>query len=197
MEESVEMASKLAIIISLINCSSAIADVLIQVPEKSTLTSVEGQNEHREVKILQANEEEKITSKKTFELKTEGRIPVLLIPYGGTEQTKINIDAPKVNDVVNQMKQKEVDQLLSSSMASLNMIQGLIQKRRLDEALSDLVKLESRYPNIHFFDFTKASILLLQGNRDLALTTAKEAIKYLPDDEEGKKFIKQLEGIKP
>ncbi len=173
------------------------AEAVVQVPEKATLTSVEEQNAHREVRILHANEEEKISDKKVYELQIEGRIPVLFIPYGSANDSKVVVDAPKVSDLISQANQKEVDDVLSQVMGRLNFIQSLIQKRKLDDALSNLTLLQSIYPHLHFLEFTKASIYLLQGNRELALRTALSALKYLPENEEGKAFVKALQEVKP
>jgi predicted Zn-dependent protease len=89
-------------------------------------------------------------------------------------------------------EESEVSVLMSSVMGSLADIQNQIRKQQLDQALHALLALESKYPNIKFLEFTRASIRLLQGHREEAKHIAEAALTAVPNYQEGQRFLHSL-----
>ncbi len=128
-------------------------------------------------------------------LSSPGKIPVLLIPLHASSST-VDISAPSLKSVIGELNQAEVSRLLSVVMVEVTGIQMLIRKRKLDEAKSKLSALQARYPEVAFLNFIRASLLFLEGNRVEAKSAVISGLKAHPDYEEGKRFLKEINGGK-
>jgi hypothetical protein len=164
------------------------AKVKVRVSEAATAVFVES-GEHVPI---EAYKEHVLNLSEPVQIVSSTRIPVLLVPVYH-KNVELVIDSPPVKSLINQVNQTEVNVLLSSLMANVADIQNLIQKRRLNEAMERLQILRAKHPDVKYLDFIRASILLLKGNREEALKTATEALRFMPDYEEGKRFVRSLQ----
>jgi hypothetical protein len=172
---------------------SAIADVTIKLPEDSVGQFVGPSKARVEFKAGVAST---VDLSEPLQITSATRIPIILVPiYSG--HADINMDSPQTKDALVNADQKAVSTLLSTLMANIADVQNLIQKKRYSEATSQLDLLRTKYPDVKFLEFIRASILLLQGNRSEAQKTTEDALKFHPDYLEGKRFLEKLKGKNP
>jgi hypothetical protein len=162
------------------------ADVRVQVSEPSQAKVVGGQTS-----TLTPGTFATIDLNHPVEITSESRVPIILVPVTN-KNVEITIDAPKVQEVLKKVTDEEMNQKLSVVMGKLYDVQGEIQKHNLSQAMQKLQTLETEHPSLTFLEFTRASILLLQGNRDEARRVAELASKSLPEYEDGRGFVKKL-----
>ena len=177
-------------IATLISPISAFAEIHLHVSEATTLHEIGPDNSQNATQTLNPNSSNTIELKYPVELVSETRIPVILVPV--SKSSDITIDSPKKKEVIQKIEEEELSTLLSNVMGSLADIQNQIRKQQLDQALHALVALEAKYPDVKFLEFTRASILLLQGHREEAKRIAQAALIAVPNYQEGQRFIQSL-----
>lgn len=124
------------------------------------------------------------------------RVPIILVPIHG-EHSLLRLDSQKLEKVVNRLTDQALDQALSETLSQLSDIENLIRQKKYTEAKAFLQKVEGVHPEAKFFEFTRASLLLLEGNRDEALKTAEAALKSIPEYREGQEFVRKLKKDTP
>jgi hypothetical protein len=128
-------------------------------------------------------------------LRMDQKVPVILIPVGEGAQ-HISVDSPRVDEVLNSYNQGQANIMLSEILAQIVDIQQSVQQKKLDEAYRDLIQLQSKYPEVTFLEFLKASILLLMGKKAEAQKTAEAAVKKFPSYKGGQVFLDAVKGKK-
>lgn len=127
------------------------------------------------------------------EVHSGGRLPMILLPVQRSN-SRIELASPALAEIVEGLKQQEVSQLLSLLLSEIADIQDLIRRKRVNEAHEKVKSLETRYPQVGFLKFLRASTLLLKGQQEEARRLAEEALKAHPDYEEGRQFVQKLGG---
>lgn len=141
---------------------------------------------------LAAGETFELDSKKAYLLEADDRMPVMLIPSSSSET--IEAEGPRLSQALAPTVTTAVNQEFVKLFPRVSKIQSLLQQRRLKEAEAQINALESDRPDFRFVMFFRASLLLLQGNRVAARDLARQGVSQFPDYEDGKVFLKNLEG---
>lgn len=167
----------------------------LSVAKVELITSGEGKalglRTHQE-QAFSSDKKISLSSTEPILLEFADRIPVLLVPI--SEGGEIKVDSPTVSSVLSKNTEEQASKLLSPLIFEFVQIQDLIKQKHLKEAEEKIVVLKNRYPNVAFLDFVWGSILALNGNREAAKTAVQRALASHPDYEEGKIFLKSLEG---
>jgi tetratricopeptide (TPR) repeat protein len=177
--------------ILLIFAGVAHSDIQIQVAEDSVLHILETKTNQP----LKSSEAIRVKLQSPATVISPNRIPVLLVPLTSPDEI-IKIESPPAADVVEKITEEEMGRRLSKALTEIADIQNAIRNRQLESALQQLNTLQTRDPNIKFYDFLKGSILFLQGNKTEARRLTEEALKIYPDYKEGRKFLSTLKGGK-
>lgn len=167
----------------------ALAETQFVVTEDSVLHSYETKQEQ----LLKAAEPSKVSLETISILVSPNRIPIMLVPVSGKNEV-IKLNSPLVSEVVEKISEEEMGRRLSKALVEIADIQSAIRSRQIDRALQKLNALQAGQPNVKFYDFLRASIVFLQGNRAEAKRLTEEALKIFPDYQEGRKFLSDLEG---
>jgi len=169
-------------------------ETCLHVPEETTLREIRAANSSGSgpgvEQTLHPDMCNSVALNHPVELESSSKIPVILVPVSG--RSEITVNAPSRKEVVKKIEEEQVSVLFSNIMGSVLDIQSEIRKHELDQALHHIVALEGQYPSIKILEFTRASILLLQGHRDEAKKIAEAAIQAVPDYQEGKRFLSAL-----
>ena len=142
------------------------------------------------VQNVKAGEKTKIEEASVL-ISAEGFLPLLIIPQlNSTRSVSVNgVSAkPIIDKAVLEISNKKVSDLLVGVVS----LQRLIEDKKVRDASSQVVQLKQKYEGITFLDFLHASILLLEGRKNEALIMAENALKKMPDYEEGKIFVERL-----
>ena len=176
--------------------ATAWADVRVQVSEISEAKTLASPGHPESVMSLVPGTPTRIDLSSPVEITSVSRIPLILFPLQGSNSL-VTLEAPKLQDIVNRLTDEQLDHALSIVLGRLADVQNLIHQRKLSDALQELNSLQAQHPSAKFLEFTRASILLLQGDRIEALRIAEFALKSVPDYREGQAFVKKLRGENP
>lgn len=142
---------------------------------------------------LKRGQEVEVDLKEPAQVTSPDHIPIVLVPLNRGSDT-VELDAPTIKDKLDEVNQDEVNRQLSAALLEVAEIQSLIQKKKLQDAQVRLRALQKTYPKVKFLGFIKASLLLLNGNREEARAVAEDALKAHPDYEDGKLFLQSIGG---
>ena len=171
----------------------ALAKTCLYVSEDTQLREISSFSKSEKPQLLKANTCNSVILQNPIELESENTIPVILVPVSNASE--ISVQSPKKKEVVQKLQEQEIGQLMSQIMSHLFDIQSQIKKRQFDQALHQLTLLEGQYPSLKILEFTRASIILLQGNREEAKHIAEEALREVPNYDEGKRFVESLNDV--
>lgn len=141
---------------------------------------------------------EKLNLEKTTQpmmIFSEGRAPVVIVPVC-QNSAELTVKNPDIKEWALPLLQQEIDKELSTVMLSIKRIELNLKKRKFDLAQSQLNAVQEKYPNVAYFDFLRASLLLLTGDRTNALSALKKAMTVHPNDPAGQQLLKTLGGQK-
>jgi len=124
-------------------------------------------------------------------IEQENHVPIIV--YEANSNSKLNVQAPKIEEALYKQKQVQIDAEISEVLLKYSAIQRNIKTRRIDDAVKDITQLRTKFPNVAFLDFLEASVAVVKGDSEKAKSLLKRGLVSHPDFEEGKKLLQQLE----
>jgi hypothetical protein len=164
------------------------APLTLQVNQVAKLTRVDGDK----AVDLEANVPFVTDDKEPMFVKAKGKVPVLIIPQSSASQKTVKLSLVDVKDWPNRMTQDFLDQSLSELVETSVKIQSDLQMNKAVEALEKIEILQKKFPNLMYLNFFRASALVLQGKKSLAISSLKKALASHPTNEEGLKLLATL-----
>jgi len=146
------------------------------------------------IKELPRNTPYTVESTEPVLFSAKGKVPVLVIPSDISNRPQIHVNLQPVLEWPPEVTQSVIDQSIEELIKSILKLQTQLSNRRPDQVLEELAGLQVKYPNVKYLNFFKANALLLQGDRTGALSALRSAMEAHPDNAEGKKLLKTLEG---
>lgn len=141
---------------------------------------------------FQADQEKSLKLDEPLIIRMNQKLPLILVPVDG--HSKITVDSPKIDEVVNVSNQNQANILLSEILGQIVDIQKSIQQKNFDLAYKDLTDLEAKYPEVTFLEYLRASLLLLMGKKSEAEKVAENAYQKFPTYKGAKEFLETIKG---
>lgn len=170
-------------------CNFAFAKVQVEVSQDVTLLSFDG----AVLTDIKAGEKKAVDLEQPVWVQSKSGLPMVFFPLKSQEQ-ELKLDIPPIDNFLSRDKQFQIDHHLSSLLADFIRVQSMIRERKLDDAQSKLDAMMTVYADVKFLNFLKASLLVLKGEKTLAIKAVKEGLAAHPDFEEGKSLLKNLTG---
>jgi predicted Zn-dependent protease len=144
---------------------------------------------------LSAGQTKSLKNNEVLLVKSEGRQPVILLPFNGDQKTKVHMisnEELKCSKETPRVK-TEIENLSSSIVLEVFAIQAAIQRKNLDEANQRYQALMQQYPGLAALEFVGASISMIKGENSKALDQVKRGISKHPEYSDGKRLLEVLE----
>ena len=129
------------------------------------------------------------------QVEAPGRVGVLVIP-AQPGSGEITISLKPVEDWGGPQLNRLVNARLNEVVARVVDAQKMLSLGRAKDALATIEDLQTRYPELTFLNFLKASCLIVLGERERAKTTLDAALDAFPDNEAGRALAASLSGRK-
>ncbi len=130
-------------------------------------------------------------AKESILIEAPGFVP-LLIPPSRDRVGELSVALTPFEVSLKDTVKKQVSDVLDEVVSQINNIQVLISKKQLEEAVTQITALETKYPSMTYFKFLKASCYVLLGKNEQAISILNVAIKENPDNKSGKAFYDSL-----
>ena len=180
--------------------SSLIFAISLSLSSLATATELKFEDDVQVIP-LKSNESTNVSRGKSFSftgdqpvmVQAKGFIPVILLPISSTQSIGSSIKLHSVKDWPTSTTQQALSDGYDDLVASTVHIQQLLSSRNNEAALSELDRLQLKYPGVTYLNFYRANALFLKANRSAAIETLKLALKYHPTNREGLDLLKILE----
>lgn len=129
-------------------------------------------------------------------IQAKGKIPVVLLPVSlelSMEPRKLEL--PEVATWPPQAIEQEVDRKVTALMDGIVEFQAALARKDVTEAERILVRLETIQP-ISYFHFLRGSLSFAKGDIEKAKESIRTGLQRQPANEQGREFLKRLEGGK-
>jgi hypothetical protein len=121
-----------------------------------------------------------------------GHVPVLILPISSRDEREVDVKFHSVRDWPSQATQAELDRATEELASAIVKLQKSLARNAADEALSELDRLQAKYPRVQYLNFYRASALFLKGDRKGALSAVNTALEAHPDNADGQALRKTL-----
>lgn len=126
-------------------------------------------------------------------LKTPNNLP-LLIYHPANDNSKVEISDGDLKQISETALEPRLNQALNELTSANLEIQKLIQRKNYSEALSQLNRLKSKYPQVALVHFLEGTLHYLQNDKTLAIQALERGLLIQPDNTEAQTLLKQLKG---
>ena len=143
-----------------------------------------------------ANVEVKLDRDKAYWISAKGKVPVLVLPQD-TEKSKqpTRVQLPDVKAWPSALMQSELDDKLSTLVDQVARFQDAVRRKDAAEASNVLRQMEA-VARLEYLNFLRASLKFIQGDIEGAKEYTRRGLARYPNNEQGLKFLKALEGKK-
>lgn len=160
----------------------------VKVPQETLVTFQNGEK--------QKNEKDKpvTLNKGPVLVESPGHIGVLVVPVESRDQT-VNLRLKELDkDNFGEHFQAIYNRELTEILAGVYKAQKYIQENNAKVALSEVQKLQVKYPGLTYLSFLEASIHLVLGNRNKTKEILEVALKNYPDNKDAMDLYVSLLG---
>jgi predicted Zn-dependent protease len=134
-----------------------------------------------------------IASGESVFIESPGYIGLLVLNDGGDSSTK-KIDLKPADEWLGPTYQRKLNRSLNELITDMNEAQVLLSSRKAAEALSKVLRLEKKFPDLVELELLEASCQLVLGDRSKAVTVLTGALREDPTNEAGLALYRSLVG---
>jgi predicted Zn-dependent protease len=129
---------------------------------------------------------------KPMYVEAPGHVGLLILPEQAAGNLKIRLKP--IQNWGGAPFDKKSDDVLNEVVARVVDFQTQISRRRYEDALTTVTDLQTKYPNIRYLSFLKASCLYLLKRNDSALESLREGLNAFPENKSGLALFKMISG---
>lgn len=126
-------------------------------------------------------------------IESPGYIGLLVLNDGGDSSTN-KVDLKPADEWLGPVYQRKLNRSLNELITNMNEAQVLLSSRKAAEALSKVLRLEKKFPDLVELELLEASCHVVLGDRSKAVTVLADALKEDPSNESAQSFYRSLVG---
>jgi hypothetical protein len=127
-------------------------------------------------------------------VESPGYMSVLLVSPKNSSENEVSLTLRSQETFGGKSFDHKVNHTVGEVVSSVNEIQILIGRQKVDQAFEKLNLLQQKYPEFTWLNFLRASCLLIKGKKGEAKAALEIALRDFPNDTEGKRFDQLLNG---
>lgn len=138
---------------------------------------------------------------KNLELKDGGSVIILvndsipvLVHHSKNSNAKIEINPADLKKITDQFLAPQLNTALNEIAKAQVEIQGLIQKRNLNVALTKVNQLKEKYNGVALILFLEGTVHYLLNNKQLATSALEQGLVIDPNNSDAKSLLSKLKG---